>query len=547
MARSDSSVNERVLDLMIHRIELLSSIGMALSTEQDQDHLQEEILRGARGLTNADGGTIYRMSGDGQYLNFALMQTDSLGIHLGGASGAFIDLPPVPLYRPDGSPNLSSVVTYAVLEEETVNIADAYRPGRFDFSATRAFDQKTGYRSHSLLAIPLRDHQHRIVGVLQLLNARAGDGATVIPFSGIAQRMAESVASQAAVAMTRQALIRDMSDLFESFVQLIADAVDRKSPYTGGHCRRVTELTLMLAEAACRSREGSLADFQMDDADRYELNIASLLHDCGKITTPEWIMDKATKLQTVYDRIGLLETRFHAVKREAEVARWRSVAAGDDPTIAEAIYEQSVVDLDHDLAFLRRVNAGTEAMADEDVRRVRAIAEKRWIGPDGEVHPLLSEEEVDNLCVRRGTLNKRERTIIEDHIVATIEMLESVPYPRHLKRVPEFAGGHHERHDGSGYPRRLTGATMSVQARIMAIADVFEALTAADRPYKQPMSLSRALHILGQMKEAGHIDPELYRVFIEAGVWKDYAEHYLRRSQIDRVDLAELPGYTPSA
>ncbi len=527
------------------RIEQLNTIGIALSAERDPVKLLEQILTGAKDITNADGGTIYSMSEDGQ-LRFEILRSDSLNLWMGGTSGKSIPFGAIPLHLPDGTPNRSSVVACAALNRRTVNIPDAYHAEGFDFSGTRAFDERTGYRSTSFLTVPLRNHEQEVIGVLQLLNARDEFG-TVTPFNETDQRLAESLASQAATALTKHQLIEGMKNLLESFIRLIATAIDEKSPYTGGHCRRVPELTMMLADATVKTRNGPLAGFVMSEADRYELWIAGWIHDCGKITTPESVMDKATKLQAISDRITLVEARYAVLKRDAELEMMRTLAGGADRSAAEAAFRARLLKLDDDLAFLRRINHGGESMKAEDQSRVRAIADETWVAVDGSHLPLLNADEVKNLTISRGTLTKEERDVINHHIVATIKMLEALPYPKHLKRVPEFAGGHHERMDGKGYPKGLKREQMSVQARIMGIADVFEALTAGDRPYKKAMKLSQALTILGRMKLDGHIDPDLFDVFIHEGVYLDYAKRFLPPDQIDHVDLAKLPGYAPPA
>ena len=540
---ADTAKHLRHIDRMSEQIELLNDVGIALSNERDPVRLMERILLGAKSLTNADGGTIYSLAEGADALHFEIMRTDSLGIALGGPNKPRIDFPPVKLHRENGEPNKRAVVAYAVLENRTVNIADAYDAPGFDFSGTRAFDEKTGYRSRSMLTVPMRNHEDEITGVLQLLNAR-NDRGEIIAFSETMQRLIESVASQAAIASTRTKLMKDMEALFESFVRLIADAIDAKSPYTGGHCRRVPIITMMLADAACDTIAGELCDFELDDLQRYELNIAALLHDCGKITTPEWVMDKATKLQTVYDRIREVAARYAVLKAEARVAAERRIAAGENRETVESELKRTCNEMDDELDFLRRANVGGEFMSDDHKARVVKIAERRWRDVDGYEQPLLSEEEVENLCIARGTLNDDERQVIQNHIVATIDMLESLPYPKHLRRVPEYAGAHHERVDGAGYPRGLVREQMSWPARMMAIADVFEALTASDRPYKKAMPLSRALTILGHMKEEGHIDPDLFDVFIRQEVWKRYAEEHLSAEQRDEVDMSKIPGFT---
>jgi len=526
------------------RLDQLNRIGAELSRERNIARLLENILEAAKTLTGADGGTLYSVTEDGSALHFEIMRTDSLDIRLGGTTGKPIDLPDLPLRRPDGSPNDALVAAHAALHGRAVNIADAYSQQGFDFSGTRAFDQRTGYRSRSFLTVPMTDHQGDLIGVLQLLNALDPETGQVVPFSSADQSLSESLASQAAIALSNRLLITQLERLFESFVKLINIAIDEKSPYTGGHCERVPELTMMLAEAADATTTGPLADFHMSERDRYELQMAGLLHDCGKITTPVHVVDKATKLQTLYDRIGLIDTRFEVLRRDAELAALRAqlalrpvVDAGAE-AVATAGLQREMKAIDEDRAFLRRCNLGVEAMQPADQQRVRDMGTQRqWRNADGVQTAFLSAEEVENLTIRAGTLTQAERDTINYHIVATIKMLEALPWPQHLKNVPEYAGGHHERMDGKGYPRGLTREQMSVQARMMGIADIFEALTAADRPYKSGMKLSQALAIMERMKHGGHIDPDLFEVFVRERVYQRYAERFLDPEQIDTATL----------
>jgi HD-GYP domain-containing protein (c-di-GMP phosphodiesterase class II) len=534
---------------LFRRLTELNQIGIALSREKDIDRLLEAILVAAKQITNADGGTLYRMHGERE-LRFEIMRTDSLGIAMGGTTGKAVPFPPVRLHEDDGAPNNSMVVAYAVLHDRTVNIADAYTEQGFDFSGTKSFDRRTGYRSQSFLTVPMKNHDDEIIGVLQLINAKDRRSGQIIAFSEADQHLAESLASQAAVALTNRLLINQLEELFESFIHLINAAIDDKSPYTGGHCQRVPALTMMLAEAVSNVDSGPLKDFSMSDQDRYELKIAGLLHDCGKVTTPVHVVDKATKLQTIYDRIGLVETRFEVLKRDAEIrmlrAKLASLEGGSKPhwTELDARYAAQIKQLDADREFLRLCNIGSERMAPEDQQRVFSIGTgHRWRDPEGnEDAPFLSDDEIANLTIRSGTLTDEERKIINHHIEVTIMMLESLPWPRHLKNVPEYAGGHHERMDGKGYPRGLTRSQMSVQARVMGIADIFEALTAKDRPYKKGKTLTEALTILGRFKMNGHIDPDLFDVFIRDRIYVKYAEQFLDPDQIDDVDLAKIPG-----
>ena len=531
----------------LSKLEYLNAIGVALSQERDINRLLETILVAAKNLTRADGGTLYRLAGG--KLRFEIVRTDSLSIAMGGTSGNAVPFYPIPLQDKDGKPNYTMIAAYAALTSQTVNIADAYTADGFDFSGTRNFDKRTGYRSTSFLTVPMKSHDGEIIGVLQLLNAIDPASGLVTTFSEEDQRLAESLASQAAIALTNRLLIQQLEVLFESLIELINTAIDDKSPYTGGHCKRVPVLTMMLAEAAHDSAAGPLASFRMTEQDRYELKIAGLLHDCGKITTPVHVVDKATKLQTIFDRIDLVGTRFEVLKRDAEVemlrAKLKALTRHDEDAMrtAEEDHTARVRQLDSDRDFLRRTNVGSERMRPEDQERVSRIARYTWRNERGEIARFLSREEEENLNITHGTLNTEEREIINHHIVATIKMLEALPWPRHLTKVPEYAGGHHERMDGQGYPRGLTREQMSVPARVMGIADIFEALTAKDRPYKPGKTLSESLHILGKFKENGHIDPDLFDIFVRQKVYLRYAREFLDPEQIDEVDESRIPGY----
>jgi len=531
------------------RLEQLNAIGASLSAERDINRLLESILAAAKTITRADGGTLYRVTED-KTLRFEIVRTSSLKYYLGGTTGNPVPFYPIQLYK-DGKPNHSMVAAHAALTGKTVNIPDAYAADGFDFSGTRAFDAKTGYRSQSFLTVPMRNHDHEIIGVLQLINAHDPSSGEVVAFSPSDQRLAESLASQAAVALTNRMLIMQLEQLFESFINLMNSAIDEKSPYTGGHCQRVPVLTMLLAEAVNDTREGPLRDFTMSEKDRYELKIAGLLHDCGKVTTPVHVVDKATKLETIFDRVHLIDTRFEVLKRDVEIETLRLKASlleqGKRMEAAdqEKHMRERLRALDADRRFLHTTNIGSERMSDEDVARVKRIAAYRWRDSAGHEADFLTADEVKNLTVRAGTLTDDERKIINNHIVATIKMLEALPWPKHLTKVPEYAGGHHERMDGKGYPKGLTREQMSVQARCMGIADIFEALTAKDRPYKKGKTLSESLEILGRMKLNGHVDPDLFDIFVKRKVYLRYAEMFLDPEQIDAVDESRLPGFRP--
>mgnify|MGYP000004539322 FL=1 len=435
------------------------------------------------------------------------------------------------------------------------------------------------------LAVPLLDREHVRVGLL------------VLWFEGTPRpdliHFVEALSGSAALSVETRGLIRAQKRLFQAFIQLLADAIDAKSPYTGGHCARVPVLTKMLARAACEATDGPFRDFRLGDDDWEAVHVAAWLHDCGKVATPEYVVDKATKLETLYDRIHEIRMRFEVLKRDAEIACWKAIADGADAATEQARLEAARATLDEEFAFVAACNEGGETMAPEHVARLRRIAERRWLrtlddrlglsaderrrrgpgaalpvsealladkpehriprGPDDIIAPdnpwgfrlkvpelLYNRGELANLSIARGTLTDEDRYKINEHIVQTIRMLGELPFPRHLKAVPEIAGGHHEQMDGSGYPRGLTRDEMSPVARMMAIADIFEALTAADRPYKKGKKLSEAVAIMARMRDENHIDPDLFALFLRSGVHRQYAERYMAPDCVDEVDVEKL-------
>ena len=471
---------------------------------------------------------------------FAILRNDSLKLSLGGTTGLPIDLPPVPMRDPvTGQPNHKNVASFAASGNHSVNIDDAYAAAGFDFSGTQAFDLRHGYRSTSFLTIPLQNNEGLVLGVLQLINAR-DDRGQVVAFRREDQLIVEALASQAGIAIDNRNLLDGQRDLLESFIRMIAGAIDAESPYTGAHCERVPVLAEMLTRSLCEAKAGPFADFNLNEDEWYELHIAAWLHDCGKVATPTHVMDKATKLECVYDRINAVRTRFELMKRDAKIAYLEAVTERPSERLAaEATYQETLAQLDRELALILVSNVGGEYLSEEKQSLIRAIGRRTYLEAGCPV-PVLSEDEVANLCISRGTLTNEERLIINGHMVQTVRMLEALPFPRHLRRVPEYAGGHHERMDGTGYPKGLFAGDMSVPARVLAIADVFEALTATDRPYKSGKKLSETMKIMGFMKRDNHLDPDLLDHFISSGVYRTYAERYLDRELIDAVDEAAL-------
>ncbi|MCF7823865.1 MAG: HD domain-containing protein [Candidatus Marinimicrobia bacterium] len=539
LAKVDPGVLDYIQQCEI-QIDKLAEIGYQLSKERHLPTLLNLIIEEGMRITNSDGGTLYMMTEDGR-LGFEIMKNKSMGTDMGGISETPIPehIYPVKLYTPEGKPNHANVSAYVGLTGKTLNIPDAYENDQFDFSGAKGFDQRFNYRSKSFLTIAMQNHEHDIIGVLQLINATDPESGEIVSFSEDMQKLIESLASQAAVAITNVRLIEGLENLLESFIQLIADAIDEKSPYTGGHCSRVPALAILLAEKVNRIKEGPFADVQFSQEDMDELRIAAWLHDVGKITTPEYVVDKATKLETIYDRVNELNARFEILNRDAEIKYLRAIAkteaAGELKQLKDN-YDATLIQLESDRLFLNECNTGGEFMADDKKERVREIANQR-IMLNGEEQNVLSEDWVMNLNISRGTLSNAERDKINDHIVVTIDMLEKLPFPKHLKRVPEFAGGHHETMIGTGYPRGLKKEDMSIQARIMGIADIFEALTASDRPYKKGKTLSEAMRIMGFFKQDHHIDADLFDVFLKEKVFQEYADEYLDPKYIDEVDI----------
>src|SRR5262245_9657862 len=468
----------------------VSSFGRALSVAQDAERLLGTILRGTMQVTDARSGALSLADADDRLVQRLLLEA-------GGT--------PDPGLRA----RLERVAAAASAAGRTLHDA-----------------------AQGELSIPMRNHEDAVIGMLQLVRPGGFDA------EGLA--LAESLASQTAVALTRHRLAGEFRALFEGLIQLIVKAIDQKSPYTGEHCRRVPILTELIADAACATREGALKDFTLSETERYELRIAALLHDCGKVTTPVHVIDKSTKLEALFDRVVLVDARFELVRRDLELAQVReTLGAAGAPTDSSLAERFAALEADRD--FLRWANSGRERMAAADQRRVQEIAARwRWRGSDGVERRILDDEEVENLTVSRGTLNRREREIINHHVVASIEMLEQLPYPRALRNVPAIAGAHHERMDGRGYPQGLVRDQISLQGRILGLADVFEALTARDRPYKRPMSLRQALAILAEMRDEGHIDSDLYELFVREKIHLRYAAEYLDPEQIDEDLISEV-------
>lgn len=498
----------------------LSEIGIALSTEKDLSRLLMLIIEKAKELTHADGGTLYTRY-DENHLKFEIMISDSLGIKRDGKSDLQSEPLLIPLQDKDGNPNFDTISAAAAIGRKTIIIEDSYSDTKHDFSGTHAFDKKNKYRSQSFLSVPMINHLNEVIGVLQVINAIDKRTGKIVPFTKLDQQVVESLASQAAVAISKQELINAQKLLFDSLIQLIAGAIDEKSPYTAGHCRRVPILTELIAEAACLANKGPLKDFTLTVDEKYELQVAAWLHDCGKITTPEYLVDKAAKLEGIYDKIHLVDVRFEVLKRDAMIEALQRQLKEFKPE-NDKLLQQRIEQLQEWRDIVRKCNIGGEYLNDDTIALINKIAQLKWLAPSGIESALLSADEIENLQIRKGTLSKHEFEIIQRHVSVTARMLESLPYPKGLENVPRYAGAHHEKINGGGYPLGLNGNSLPMQARIIAIADIFEALTANDRPYKKAMPISQALSILEKMKQEGAIDPDLFDIFINEKLYLKY-------------------------
>jgi HD-GYP domain-containing protein (c-di-GMP phosphodiesterase class II) len=511
-------------------IRRLTRVGMALSAERNIERLLEMIVEEARELTGADGGTLYIMSDDETELQFAIVQTQSLNVRMGGTGGGRITWKPVRLRDADGLPNHQNVSAHVALTGNTINIPDVYDAEGFDFQGTRKFDIQTGYQSKSMLVVPMKNHENDIIGVLQLLNAKVSGGGPVVPFSPECQELTESLASQAAVALCNSRLIHDLETLMEAFIRAIATAIDEKSPYTGGHVRRVADLTRMIARKINEATEGPFAAVSFSGCQLKELQTAAWLHDVGKITTPEYIVDKATKLETIFDRIENLRLRFELYALQTGLKKPDS--KGVSGTAGEACDGEGEKAFWEDFVFLTEVNRGDQQMTDEMMERVRKIG-RRSFTVDGKTRTLLSPDEVENLTIRQGTLSAKERDIIQNHASMTYKILSQLPFTKKLRHVPDYAAAHHEMLNGKGYPDRLAADRISLQSRILSLADIFEALTAKDRPYKKGKTLSEAMKILEDMVRDGRIDANLFNLFSGERIHLDYAQRELTSQKTD--------------
>lgn len=510
--------------LLLHKIDRLNEIGVALSEGEDELELLERILLGAKELTNSDGGTLYLLNERSQ-LEFRLLFTDSLGLAMGGRNRTAVTLPPLDLYSPTGEPRNHMIAVRAALSGEVIRVDDAYTSSDYDFSGARQFDQKLNYRTQAVLAVPMRNHEKDVIGVIQLINPLSAETAVVRSFTHEDLHFCRSLASQAAVALTQNRLIAGLEELFDALIRMIATTIDEKSKFTGSHCRQVPLITLLIADALEKTTQGSYAGWQMKNSERRELELAAWLHDCGKLSTPVHLIDKQTKLEGIRDNIELVATRMAVLRAEGEVKE------GLPP----------LPDLQGDFDFLQQCNTGGEFLQPAEQQRIAQLAQTyRWPDLAGQPQPLLNAAEIADLQISRGTLNDQERLQINSHVVMTGKILSTLPFPKHLRNVPKIAARHHEKLNGKGYPEGLSAAELGVPERILAIADIFESLVARDRPYRPAKKLSEVLQIMAKMVEFNEIDGEIYACFMNSGAMESYARQNLSAAQLD-VDFSQGP------
>ena len=523
------------LEEQAREISELTALGKALGTGKDIRVLLEMILSIARRFTKADGGTLYLVDDKNKSLVFNVIHTESLNIKKGKP---FIDLPDVPLFDHDNSPNLSNVSSYVFHTGKIVNIADVYKSKRFQFQGFKKIDETLHYRSQSMVVIPMRNHEDNIVGILQLINSKDPFSNKTISFSKDDQEKATALASQASVILTQQILILEMKNLFEAFIKAIAVLIDEKSKQTGGHIQRVTELCMMIAKKLNQDGKTfkaiSLSPNQMD-----ELRIAALMHDTGKITTPDHIINKSTRLETVLDRIELIETRWELFKTNQKlIAAQKQLALFDQTTKQKEIRQikrdcnEKIDKLETEFNTISSINSSKQVLDQNLIDQLKKIHAKSDT-ISGKHLLYLTGNEFENLGILNGTLTSDERDIINSHASLTERTLNKLPWPKKLVNIPSIAGAHHEKLDGSGYPLRLTKENINIQARILAIADIFEALSAQDRSYKNPMKLSQIVMILEQMGEKGLLDKDIIKLFFNSKMHLEYAKKYLAPSQIN--------------
>ncbi|MGE5371505.1 MAG: HD domain-containing phosphohydrolase [Solirubrobacterales bacterium] len=500
-------------DAVIEQVEILLNVGLALSAEKDHNRLLEIILTEARNITRADSGTLYLRDGD--FLVFKIMHNETMNVFRGGR-GELIDLPPVPM-------RVENVSSYVALTRRSVNIPDVYSAEGFDFSGPKKYDDMTGYKTTSMLVIPLENHENEVIGVLQLINARDEKGL-VIPFETRYEKIISALASQAAIALTNMKFMEDIQQLFNSFVEVMATAIDSQTPYNANHTKRVAMLSGALAQSLNDVQDDSYWGRERFDEDRIaQLVMAAWLHDVGKITTPLEVMNKSTRLGSSRELVLMrLETITLHLQAEYGKKKIAALEAGnaEASSQADAWWAEQLAHANQVRELVVKVDNPGTFVNNDLMQEISVLEALRYTAAGGEEQPWFTPDEMESMRVVKGTLTNGERHKMEDHVAYTRRMLDLIPFTKKLKDVPYFAGIHHELLDGKGYPNGLSGDQIPPEGRILALLDVFDALTASDRPYKKAMTVEEALKILGFMVKDGQLDGELLQIFTAARVWE---------------------------
>jgi HD-GYP domain-containing protein (c-di-GMP phosphodiesterase class II)/ribonuclease BN (tRNA processing enzyme) len=504
-----------------HKFEEIMKINLAFSSQHDKNILLEDILTLTKNLTNADAGTLYIKSKDEKHLSFKVVHNNSLNIKMGGTKNN-LNWPDLQIFNEDGSLNNEMVAVVCANEKRIINISDVYKTSKYKFDGTKDFDKSTSYRSKSMLVIPLINHDNEVIGVLQLIN-KIRNGA-IINFDKLDEKIIISLASQAAMALTNMQLISSLEDFIDAFVSTIAKAIDTKSPYTSDHIVKVEKIALLVAKAI-HDDNTLYKKIKYSENDYKQIALAAWMHDIGKISMPEHIIDKATKLEKIYDRIELIEQRFEIIRLNKEIDFLKN-------QISKEEYENYIQELNNDIDFLKRINLGGEFMNDEDIKRLELISQKSYIKNNKKV-TLITEDEFYNLSIKKGTLTKEEITIIRNHAQLSLDMISELPFPKKYKNVLNIACNHHEKLNGLGYPRGLKAEEITLEDRIMILADIFEALTASARPYKDAMTLSKVKNILTSMANNGELDKDLIEFFFNHKILHEYSNNELKSYQLD--------------
>ncbi|MEA1915227.1 MAG: HD domain-containing phosphohydrolase [Campylobacterota bacterium] len=508
------------------QIQKLNEIGSSLSGQKDINQVMNKVLKGAKQLCKADAGTIYLMSEDEQYLQFSIVQTSSLELSIGGEDEN-IRWENLALYDEKGDVDITTIAARCATKKTMFNIQDVYAYPWKDFEGPKSFDDATGYQTQSMLLVPMINQDGDVIGVMQLIN-KLDEKGNIIEFSPEDEDLILSMASQVAVSISNTKLIADLENFLDAYMESIATIIEKKSKHTSGHIKNVVQISSMIAEAINKS-QGTYKHKFFNSDELKQLKIAAWMHDIGKITTPEHIINKSSKLQKVMDSIELIQVRFELYKKELEIDYLKDV-------ISLEHYEEQLQNTDQDLKFIEIINLGNRRIDDEEIQRIHTISQKT-LTLNGVPQPLLHEDEVYNLSVLHGTLNKQEREVINEHAQISIDILESLPFPKRLRNVPKIAGAHHEKLCGGGYPKNLHGKEISFESRILAIADIFEAILAHDRPYKKANTLNTAMGILHDKALKNEIDAELLKFIVDNNLHIEYVVKNLDSSQLDEVTV----------